>query len=304
VTDKPNDTCPICQQDIAEARGWINAGLIVHQIDCRNCGRFRYLLDRGPDFNDRRLMPYLAAHVRQANAAGALVVELTPTNWRLFAEGHAHTRVTRKIERLLAWYERASTHAGEAVILPDHLAPLIDAANQDEVDFCNQALIGQELLQDAGAADTFRITAKGWEKLSPAAGGTPGTCVVAMAFDPSLDEAFDLGITPAMAACGLEPIRVDRVKHNEVVTDLILGDIRRAHVTFADVTLQRQGVYYEAGFAIGLGRLVIWSCREDDLPNVHFDTRQFNHVVWKNSTDLRQRLEARIRGTVQIPMTT
>lgn len=45
---------------------------------------------------------------------------------------------------------------------------------------------------------------------------------------------------------------------------------------------------------------VIWSYR--DLRNVHFDTRQYSHVVWTNPADLRTRLEARIRGTVPIPV--
>jgi len=33
---------------------------------------------------------------------------------------------------------------------------------------------------------------------------------------------------------------------------------------------------------MGLGRQVIWTCRDDDLKNVHFDTRQYNHIVGKN----------------------
>ena len=128
----------------------------------------------------------------------------------------------------------------------------------------------------------------------------PGTCFVAMAFDPTLDPAHDEGIRPAVEACGLAVVRVDKIEHNGVVTDLILGEIRRAQLVVADVSLQRQGVYFEAGFAIALGRTVIWSCRDTDLPNVHFDTRQYSHVVWATPADLRAKLEARIRATVPI----
>ncbi len=118
-----------------------------------------------------------------------------------------------------------------------------------------------------------------------------------------LGEIYDDAIEPAIVSCGLRPIRVDRVQHNGIVTDLILAEVRRAQVVIADVTLQRAGVYYEAGFANGLGRTVIWCCREDEIKMVHFDTRQYSHVVWSDAADLRTKLEARIRGTVTIPVT-
>ena len=69
----------------------------------------------------------------------------------------------------------------------------------------------------------------------------------------------------------------------------------------ADVTYQRNGVYFEGGFAMGLGRTVVWMCRANDLDNVHFDTRQYNHIVWDDHTDLRTKLSARLRATVNVP---
>jgi hypothetical protein len=75
------------------------------------------------------------------------------------------------------------------------------------------------------------------------------------------------------------------------------GDQVGPELTIEDVTLQRPGVYYEGGFAMGLPRTVIWTCRKDELASVHFDTRQFNHVVWETPSELRERLTARIRRT-------
>jgi len=49
---------------------------------------------------------------------------------------------------------------------------------------------------------------------------------------------------------------------------------------------------------MGLGRPVIWSCRDDDLKNVHFDTRQYNHIVWNEPADLRAQLTNRIKATI------
>jgi nucleoside 2-deoxyribosyltransferase len=66
----------------------------------------------------------------------------------------------------------------------------------------------------------------------------------------------------------------------------------------ADFTLHKAGVYFESGFALGLGIPVIWTCREDELVKTHFDTRQYNHVVWKDEQDLFEKLKRRIEATI------
>jgi hypothetical protein len=60
----------------------------------------------------------------------------------------------------------------------------------------------------------------------------------------------------------------------------------------------RGGVYYEAGFAHGLNLPVIFTCREDAIGKVHFDTRQYNHIVWETVEELRDKLAKRIAATV------
>ncbi len=54
----------------------------------------------------------------------------------------------------------------------------------------------------------------------------------------------------------------------------------------------------EAGYALGLGMPVVWCVREDELDDVHFDTRQFNHIVWRDPSELRQRLAERVAGVI------
>ena len=58
--------------------------------------------------------------------------------------------------------------------------------------------------------------------------------------------------------------------------------IKRSRFLVADVTGGRQGVYFEGGFAKGLGLPVIWTCShgtDAELKKwMHFDTRQYNHI--------------------------
>jgi len=139
---------------------------------------------------------------------------------------------------------------------------------------------------------------KGWEQLQPTA-GISGGCFVATSFHDDLKEAWGRGIYLAVKEeCKMEPVRVDFVEHNKKICDKIVAEICTCQFLVADVTLQRAGVYFEAGFAMGLGRPVIWTCRKDDFENVHFDTRQYNHIVWNAPTDLRTRLADRIRATI------
>jgi hypothetical protein len=42
----------------------------------------------------------------------------------------------------------------------------------------------------------------------------------------------------------------------------------------------REPLYFEAGFAMGLGKRVIWCVKDVDLKNVHFDNRQYNFLQW------------------------
>jgi NADPH:quinone reductase-like Zn-dependent oxidoreductase len=62
----------------------------------------------------------------------------------------------------------------------------------------------------------------------------------------------------------------------------------------------RSGVFFEAGFAKGLGREVIFIVREADIEELkeHFDTRQYNHIVYDSAEDLRKKLYNRICATI------
>jgi hypothetical protein len=41
---------------------------------------------------------------------------------------------------------------------------------------------------------------------------------------------------------------------------------------------------------------MVWVCEEADFKNVHFDTRQYNTIVYTNADDLRIRLQTRIEA--------
>ena len=126
-----------------------------------------------------------------------------------------------------------------------------------------------------------RLTPEGWEKVDQLrkVQTDSSQAFVAMWFDDAMDQAWKEGSKPALVATGFRPLRVDLEEHNEKIDDYIIAQIRRSGLLIADFTGHRGGVYFEAGFALELGIPVIWTCREPDLGESHFDTRQYNHVV-------------------------
>lgn len=144
-------------------------------------------------------------------------------------------------------------------------------------------------------------------------------CFVAMWFDVSMNDARNEGIIPAIVSAGYNPLIIDQEEFIGKIDDKIIAEIKRSRFIVADFTHRkadirdgkcqeteeghrrlgaRGGVYYEAGFAEGLGLDVIPTCRSDMINEIHFDTRQLNHIVWDSPEDLRERLENRIRRVI------
>jgi nucleoside 2-deoxyribosyltransferase len=129
-----------------------------------------------------------------------------------------------------------------------------------------------------------------------ATGPNSQNAFVAMSFAPEQTAIWTDVIKPAIEDAGYTPVRVDKYEHTNRIDDEIITQIRRCRFLVADFTGQRTGVYYEAGFAHGLGRRVFCICHEDDKDKLCFDTRQFNHILYTNPgkarTDLAYRIEA------------
>lgn len=121
---------------------------------------------------------------------------------------------------------------------------------------------------------------------------------VAMWFDPSMDDFYEKGIKSAIEEAGYSSIRIDLKEFNDKICDELIAEIKRCKFLIADFTGQRGGVYYEAGFAKGLGRPVIFTVKKDGVAKLHFDTRQYNHIVYDSPEELHKKLYNRIRATI------
>ena len=119
-----------------------------------------------------------------------------------------------------------------------------------------------------------------------------------MSFAPKLLTAWSDGIKLALEDLGYMPIRIDQTHAEDKIDDRIVAEIRRSGLLVADFTGHRGGVYFEVGFAMGLGIPVIWTCKKTDHKKSHFDTRQYQHLLWETPKDLREQLVNHIAARI------
>ena len=169
------------------------------------------------------------------------------------------------------------------------------------------------MLQETGFVDanfflggngSFRPSARGWQELETLnrIRSDSSQAFVAMWFNDTTEDAYVKGIVPALTISGYRPVRIDKKEHNNKIDDEIIAEIRRSRFLVADFTCEpknvRGGVYYEAGFAQGIGIPVIWTCKDTSINELHFDTRQYAHIVWKEPADLFEQLRNRVGATI------
>ncbi|MBZ5725488.1 MAG: nucleoside 2-deoxyribosyltransferase [Acidobacteriia bacterium] len=277
----------------------------VYFVRCRRCGEYRITMEcsSNPRSADETTLAAISAATRQAAESHSTLL-LRTDNWDQVAAAHKNTPVRQKVLKVLRYSAAKSRSPGEFFrIQEDFDYPAFDAASPQECRFLVSHATDSGYLESM-SDDALTLTVKGWDAVEPLTGtaGTPGRCFVAMSFAEQLDEAYLLGIKPAVEQdCGLLAIRMKELHHNDDICDRLLSEIRQAQFVIADFTGHRNGVYYEAGFARALGRDVINCCRDTDFDLLHFDTNHLSHIKWKMPQDLRQQLTDRIRATIVAP---
>lgn len=208
-------------------------------------------------------------------------------------KGPQLTSVVQKQNALLQDLARLSLHPGSKVNVSPMSCVVFDGVLGDELGYHITSLAERRLVSTPRTTNEVVVTARGWEhieQLLTPAGGNRSDFFVAMAFKESLRNAWEQGIKPGAADAGYVAKRVDSDAHNDRIDDRIIAGIRASYGLIAEVTTQNVGAYFEAGFALGLGRPVVWTVHAEDVKNLHFDTRQFNHIVWNDEGDLRKKL--------------
>lgn len=123
-----------------------------------------------------------------------------------------------------------------------------------------------------------------------------GYIFIAMPISPGDTRTEDVldAIKDVATRLGLYAERVDEPQSNDQITDRILESIRKAQYVIADLTGARPNVFYEAGYAQGLGKTPIYIARKDT--NLEFDLKDYPVIFFQGMKQLKDNLEKRLRG--------
>jgi hypothetical protein len=121
-----------------------------------------------------------------------------------------------------------------------------------------------------------------------------GSAFVAMAMDPDNPQLVDVldAIKEGANKSGITAERVDETQTNEPITDHLLRLIDKAEFVVVDLTSSRPNVYYEAGYAQGIGKTPVYVAREGT--DVQFDLAGYPIVFYPNMRGLKEELANRL----------
>ena len=178
-----------------------------------------------------------------------------------------------------------------------------ESTSEEDLRYLVDYLKTQGWIEERPSHPNYRVTIDGYERVAEKEAEVDSSqAFVAMWFDDSMLDAYEYGIESGIKDSGYSPFRIDRKEHINKIDDEIIAEIRRSRFVVADFTHGKDGargsVYYEAGFAHGLGIPVIFTCRQDSLKNLHFDTEHYTHIVWSRSGELREKLKTRILAVI------
>jgi len=154
---------------------------------------------------------------------------------------------------------------------------------------------------DGNDAINIRLTYRGLEYVINLheSGGQSKKCFIAMQFSDTMAATRNV-IKDVVVNCGYQPLLIDEVNYDseKTINDAIISSIKESKFLIADFTGQRHGVYFEAGYALGRNRPVIYLCQFDDFRNSHFDTNHYPHIVYKDLIELKVKLEDKIKAWI------
>lgn len=294
--------CPICRCNATTQQP---AGFDGEKVNCPRCGEYRIngsaiaILSTILE-NDYRKIANASGWIRDHQNS-----LINPDTVQLLLDLPTPSLAEKSL-RLLKHLENRTSFLGNMLRYDDSFLATAWAMNDDELKYVFDYLKASAYItfDERGISRNLYdicLTPSGFSYLEQTRNSNTDSHIgfCAMWFDDSMKAIWRDAINPAILAAGYEPKRIDEHPHNNRIDDEIIALIRRSRFVVADFTGQRGGVYFEAGFALGMNLPVIWTVKKSALPEVHFDNRQYNFVTWEedNLAEFRLNLQYRIEAT-------
>lgn len=301
MTEARFDFCWICGGKFAQP--WPTGGDTV-AVDCGACGPYQISLSKYfsqfplPD-SERYRLSYWNKQ-RQLEGRDPVRIDSATVDSILAALPNPATHT--KPDLLLLSLARRFPRPGERFEIDgDRQYSLACARNREELAYFLLGLVERGDLYNQSGTRAYMIKQRGWETASRLFDQPEASKVgfVVMRFSDDMFAIWASAFAPAIKRAGFDPHLANDPAHNDRIDARIITEIKQCRFVVADVTWARPNAYFEAGYALGLGRPVIWTCREDRVDtDAHFDTRQYNYIRWTEPAKLQDELYYRIVSTI------
>jgi len=312
--------CPVCQ---SQALVEIFDHAERHRVDCPACGKF--------------VITVTAKQFAKQNEIVGSTWRAVVSYWIRQRQNHQREiEIDRNLMELLLKEVKLPGHrvqadnliryfgenlgSPEQYLSVDHrvIGARIGANLQKGVNYIVQYLIDKKYSKMPTSIDKntgkhivdtnrLRLTFKGWDRYEKIKQqGTPGRIAfMAMQYNDKEHDSVYFGcFKPAVKQAGFELRRLDENLAAGLIDNQLRVEIRNAQFLLADLTNDNLGAYWEAGFAEGLGKPVIYLCRKEhfDRFKTHFDTNHHTTIVWdsKDWEATAKNLKSTIRATLPL----
>jgi hypothetical protein len=313
--------CIICSSPSDE-----QAHLNWHVTDCRRCGRWALQgipniamsLLQGKLGNWDALSVHLRSHLshivrcQQRGDGGFVQIPLDGLQgWHLESP---LPKPSEQLDQLVLWLGNHQSSPGESIpISVQEISAWIGATITRKAPGAGlEWVLSQESagsLLESGIAQSgsilMRLKMSGWTRFEALKRGQVESRRVLMGMkfnDPELDRVVQQCFRPAVKRAGYELRILTDQQPAGLIDDQLRVALRTSRFVVADLTHGNNGAYWEAGFAEGLGRPVIYTCREAEWTErkTHFDTNHLVTVIWNVETleHVGAQLAATIRATL------
>ncbi len=305
------ERCPICKWG-GKNVAYSSHGLKVW-INCPRCGRFALEKSWLQSVQAREITAEYSE--RQIAVLGYAIQKSNPQKvWtgldmRKTIEADYLPSVAEQLENLIFYLGCQQKNAGDRVeLLFQKVLFLIGATESHDVMFFVKGLIEEDIVVGTLGSQSASVvlTIRGWDRYAQLAKGieTSNQGFMAMPFGfEELTRVFNDYWKPAAARTGLPLQRLDENPRAGSITNRMRVEIRRSKYLVAELTHNNAGAYWEAGFAEGLGKPVIYLCEKsfflDPGNGIHFDVSQLQGVIWEADKleEAKQQLKDIIRNT-------
>lgn len=328
-------SCPVCGSVEPKSKSKITRQSEFLSVECGTCGPFLISHEAVEDELDRNpgtpLQRAGLSHAIRARHG----LQLTVGNQKpmvlskdiiAMREGAftlpPPTAVANAIIRTLG--NRQRSHGAPIGALPVGFHAIIGAEGHVEAKRLVMELSAQKLLEGNVLVDTSfsdgkggiehdlqieaeRLTLDGWrtwESLNLGARGGAGGFIAMQFGDSALDDFVNQVVRPALAEAGYQLVRVDDNPRAGIIDNIMRADIQDADFVLVELSHGNRGAYWEAGYAEGLGKPVIYLCEKEvfeaDRGRPHFDVNHCTTVIWSRTdlAEFKQQLIATVRNSV------